>query len=724
MTSLTSPMVGNDFGHARSHSAGVSSSTILPSPLTVSHLPTLHHRHSSSLQSMPSTKRVWVRRPGMQATTVTVNETDIVDDLKSLILQKYPTSLARTCDPADLVIELVYEDGVNDPSPSNINGSMSVDKLPPPPSRFRSQPTVATQSTTAPITTPSSATSTNPGPGNDSVTSITTASTASTASIASTSSIASTTVALGPQSSTNDHLTTPLTPASGHFRLSPNLSTIELQPDDSVFAILDHHFPEGMKMSDALLISFPAANERNTGANSRPFYQQDNLSPQPRTVVRPPPTANPTSNSSEDLTSPHVANNPNRPPIKASKSTSSVGSNSSTKSSRQEGSNGVLLLPRQFKLPNSTNNDNGKKKMPRTESAPSTSASSSISTMSRPGGQQPPQEYNISAGASNPNRSLRRTMPNNFPILEGVVPQINVLIVEDNVINQKILEAFMRRKRIRCSVAKNGKEAVEKWRQGGFHLVLMDIQLPVMSGIDATKEIRRLEQDNRVGTFSSEQRINWVAPKKEDRIETKLFKSPVIIVALTASSSNADKSVALAAGCNDFLTKPVNLLWLEQKTIEWGCMQALIDFEGWKHWMPRPADDSGRSKQQSKSYRRDRSHSRSQSQNQPRSGIKTSLQRMKNSSTPVNNGSSNQSNSNVASGVGSNGALSSNASSSSKRYHPPPSIIVGVPAIVPPPAIVSPARPEHEPRSESQTPPPGSSYDSRDQGRALSDPIV
>ncbi|KAF4444509.1 osomolarity two-component system response regulator SSK1 [Fusarium albosuccineum] len=136
----------------------------------------------------------------------------------------------------------------------------------------------------------------------------------------------------------------------------------------------------------------------------------------------------------------------------------------------------------------------------------------------------------------------------------------------------------------------NGRDAVKKWRSGGFHLVLMDIQLPVMNGLDATREIRRLERVNSIGVFSSSPNSgvpeeNPDELKDQDRLEnSSLFKSPVIIVALTASSLQSDRHEALAAGCNDFLTKPVNFVWLERKVMEWGCMQALIDFDGWRKW--------------------------------------------------------------------------------------------------------------------------------------------
>ena len=102
----------------------------------------------------------------------------------------------------------------------------------------------------------------------------------------------------------------------------------------------------------------------------------------------------------------------------------------------------------------------------------------------------------------------------------------------------------------------------------------MDIQMPVMDGIQATKEIRRVEKENALAGYPP-QGENADTSSQDARPLVSPYRSSVIIVALTASSLQSDRVAALAAGCNDFLTKPVSLLWLNNKIIEWGSIKAL-----------------------------------------------------------------------------------------------------------------------------------------------------
>ncbi len=108
---------------------------------------------------------------------------------------------------------------------------------------------------------------------------------------------------------------------------------------------------------------------------------------------------------------------------------------------------------------------------------------------------------------------------------------INVLIVEDNDLNAKFASAILRRLNFNVDLAVNGRICVEKFLENNYDLILMDIQMPVMNGLEATIEIRKLEQQLDV----------------EHRVP---------IIAITAFAFEHDKQNCLDAGMDDYLTKP------------------------------------------------------------------------------------------------------------------------------------------------------------------------
>ncbi|KAF3164894.1 hypothetical protein TWF225_005629 [Orbilia oligospora] len=119
----------------------------------------------------------------------------------------------------------------------------------------------------------------------------------------------------------------------------------------------------------------------------------------------------------------------------------------------------------------------------------------------------------------------------------------SILLVDDNPLTMNLMTAFIAKKGFLFSEASNGLQALETFRGrgGGYDIVLMDLQLPVMSGLDAVKAIRDLE-----------------------RTENRLKRA--FIIALTGSSNEAE---ALAAGCNKFFTKPIRLLDLSNLITEY-----------------------------------------------------------------------------------------------------------------------------------------------------------
>jgi signal transduction histidine kinase/ActR/RegA family two-component response regulator len=120
---------------------------------------------------------------------------------------------------------------------------------------------------------------------------------------------------------------------------------------------------------------------------------------------------------------------------------------------------------------------------------------------------------------------------------------VHVLLAEDNVINQKLAGALLARLGCTFELAGNGQEAIAAAIRGGFDLVLMDCMMPDMDGYEATRRIRRLEA------------------------ETAVCRLPII--ALTANATSDDAARCLAAGMDDFLSKPYSARALRDKLARW-----------------------------------------------------------------------------------------------------------------------------------------------------------
>lgn len=115
---------------------------------------------------------------------------------------------------------------------------------------------------------------------------------------------------------------------------------------------------------------------------------------------------------------------------------------------------------------------------------------------------------------------------------------LRILLVEDNPINQELVVQLLRPYPHQVSLAANGVEALERMADSRFDVVFMDLQMPVMGGIEATEIIR-----------AREMRHSWVVA--ED------FRQ-AYIVAMTANVLPADRERCLAAGMNDFVAKPIS----------------------------------------------------------------------------------------------------------------------------------------------------------------------
>lgn len=120
--------------------------------------------------------------------------------------------------------------------------------------------------------------------------------------------------------------------------------------------------------------------------------------------------------------------------------------------------------------------------------------------------------------------SLMKSQPG--PMAEKPLSGIRILLAEDFPDNQLLMRLYLSGSGAEVDVANNGEEAVTKAKNGKYDIVLMDIQMPIKDGIQATRELRAAG-----------------------------FTQPIL--ALTAHAMNEEVARSLAAGCNAHLTKPI-----------------------------------------------------------------------------------------------------------------------------------------------------------------------
>jgi CheY-like chemotaxis protein len=133
-------------------------------------------------------------------------------------------------------------------------------------------------------------------------------------------------------------------------------------------------------------------------------------------------------------------------------------------------------------------------------------------------------------------------MVTRYTIDEARPKERRLLVVEDNLVNQKVALLLLKKMGYRADVAANGCEAVNALMQVRYDLVLMDQQMPEMDGLEATRIIR-----------SSTDVINRRVP----------------IIAMTANALKGDRERCLASGMDDYLSKPVKPDQLKTKLDYW-----------------------------------------------------------------------------------------------------------------------------------------------------------
>ncbi len=122
---------------------------------------------------------------------------------------------------------------------------------------------------------------------------------------------------------------------------------------------------------------------------------------------------------------------------------------------------------------------------------------------------------------------------------------LRILLAEDNLVNQKVAIRILERMGYRADIAANGLEVLDALQRQNYDVVLMDLQMPEMDGLEAT---RRIIQD-------------WSDLSEHDRMESSMngTKKRPRIIAMTANAMHGDRETCLAAGMDDYISKPISI---------------------------------------------------------------------------------------------------------------------------------------------------------------------
>ncbi|MFV0553362.1 MAG: response regulator [Mangrovibacterium sp.] len=111
--------------------------------------------------------------------------------------------------------------------------------------------------------------------------------------------------------------------------------------------------------------------------------------------------------------------------------------------------------------------------------------------------------------------------------------KLSILLVEDNMLNQKVVTFSLKKLESNIMIANNGLEGVELFKSNKFDFILMDIMMPIMDGLEATKKIREYERENNIE------------------------RTPII--AVTANTLDNDRDKCIQYGMDEFMSKPFSL---------------------------------------------------------------------------------------------------------------------------------------------------------------------